>query len=129
MLFVSERVKQKNLHGTALHCHQHHVGQRLESNYPFSMCQRFNLAYDAFLALIGLVGTDLKEPRQVERQLYRVNIDCDSDQEYFKRSVYKPFLDHVISELRERFSVHQQRIVNLWVLIPKCITSYSFTNF
>ena len=91
--------------------------------------ESFDVVWTQSSTMANIIGTDLKQPRQVARQRYRVNIDCDSDQEYFKRSVYIPFLDHVISELRERFSVHQQRIVNLCVLIPKCITSYSFTNF
>ena len=39
-----------------------------------------------------------------------------------------PFLDHVLSELRTRCSVHKRIVTHLWSLNPKFIASYSFND-
>ena len=69
-------------------------------------------------SLAETVESDLKQPRLVAKQRNRVNVGLSSDQEYFKRSVFDPFLDHVLSELRSRFSVHN-RIVTPLVTNPQ----------
>ena len=43
-------------------------------------------------------------PRQVARQTQRANISANDAQEYFRRSIYIPFIDTKLQELKERFN-------------------------
>ena len=43
-------------------------------------------------------------PRVCKSQMYRDNIESRSPSEYFKRAVTIPFLDHILSEVNDRFS-------------------------
>ena len=88
----------------------------------------FQEVWELASSLADVAGAELKQPRQAARQQNRVNIQSASDEEYFKRSVYLPFLDHVLSELRTRFSKVHQTVSHLWTLIPKFIASYSFAD-
>eukprot|EP00731_Ephydatia_muelleri_P036704 Em0307g2a len=88
----------------------------------------FAIVWKMAESLAEIVESDLKQPRIVAKQRNRVNVASSSDQEYFQRSVFYPFLDHVLSELRSRFSVHNTIVAHLWSLIPKFIVSYSFSD-
>ena len=57
-------------------------------------------------------------PRCCGRQRGRDNVPAQEPQEYFKRSVTIPFLDHLLNELEQRFSSDQQRVVQGLSLIP-----------
>ena len=88
----------------------------------------FLTVWEVAESLASVAGVDLKQPRQVARQRNRVNVESCSDQEYFKRAIYYPFLDHILSELRSRFNKHSRIIAHLWSLIPRFISSYSFSD-
>ena len=88
----------------------------------------FLAVWEVAESLASVTDVDLKQPRQAARQRNRVNVESCSDQEYFKRGIYYPFLDHVLSELRSRFNKHSRIITHLWSLIPKFISSYSFCD-
>ena len=89
----------------------------------------FLTVWEVAESLASVADVDLKQPRQVQRQRNRVNMESCSDQEYFKRDIYYPFLDHILSELRSRFNKHNSRIItHLWSLIPRFISSYSFSD-
>ena len=82
----------------------------------------FAIVWKTAESLAETVDFDLKQPHLVAKQRNRINVESPSDQEYFKRSGYYPFLDH---ELRSRFSVHNRIVKHLWYLIPKLIASYT----
>eukprot|EP00731_Ephydatia_muelleri_P033934 Em0042g13a len=89
----------------------------------------FLTVWEVAESLASVADVDLKQPRQAQRQRNRVNMESCSDQEYFKRDIYYPFLDHILSELRSRFNKHNSRIItHLWSLIPRFISSYSFSD-
>ncbi|KAL5496899.1 hypothetical protein EMCRGX_G013272 [Ephydatia muelleri] len=88
----------------------------------------FLTVWEVAESLASVADVDLKQPRQVARQRNRVNVESCSDQEYFKRAIYYPFLDHILSELRSRFNKHSRIIAHLWSLIPRFISSYSFSD-
>ncbi|XP_077970543.1 uncharacterized protein LOC144425105 [Styela clava] len=46
---------------------------------------------------------ELTLPRVVEVQVYRDNVSADSASQYFKRSVYLPYVDGLSCSIRERF--------------------------
>ena len=78
--------------------------------------------------LAGLSDTELVLPRLNIRQRNRVNVPAGSPQEYFKRSIFIPFLDHVLGDLKERFADHNSAVYCLSTLIPAFIHQYSFDD-
>jgi len=47
--------------------------------------------------IAALYNIDPSIPRRARRQQHRANVEA-----YWKRAVYHPFLDHLISEVNER---------------------------
>ena len=47
-------------------------------------------------------------PRLCGRQQHRDNIPAETPDEYYKRNLTIPLLDHVLMEMKSRFSIHQQ---------------------
>ena len=87
----------------------------------------FAILWKTVESLAETDDSDLKQPRLVAKQRNRINVESSSD---LKRCVYYQFLDHVLSELRSRFSVHN-RIVKHLVSYPHCgklIASSSIAN-
>jgi len=78
--------------------------------------------------LADLSDTELVQPRLSVRQRNRVNVPACSPQEYFKRSIFIPFLDHVLSDLKERFAAHNSAVYCLSILIPAFFHQYSFDD-
>jgi hypothetical protein len=70
----------------------------------------------------------LSIPRQAAHQTKRANIPSNSAVEYFRRSLYIPFLDNIIQELTDRFLGHSSTVFYLNALIPASIKSYSFVD-
>lgn len=64
--------------------------------------------YEEAERLAEISGATLSKPRCPSRQVSRANYDSSTEQttpnSYFKRSVWYPFLDAVISELDEKFT-------------------------
>lgn len=60
----------------------------------------------------------IEVPRIVGRQTARNNIPSDSPEQYYKRSIFLPFLDHFICQLQDRFTNHHQVMAKLQSLIP-----------
>lgn len=56
------------------------------------------------------------------RQTCRDNTPADSPEQYYKRTIFLPLLDHFILQLEHRFSKHHRVMSTLQSLIPKYIT-------
>ena len=65
------------------------------------------------------LGTEIKIPRLARRQMHRENHEANNKEEYFRRSVYIPLLEHVIVDLNNRFSDDTLDLYNLSILIPE----------
>ena len=80
-------------------------------------------------------GSTEERPRTVNgRQMQRCNILAESTTEYFKRSLTIPFLDYLLSEMKERFSVtNRQAVTSILSLLPqiaiKCALDYKLFSF
>lgn len=63
---------------------------------------------------------DVRPPRIVARQTHRENNQLDqSAEEYFRRSIYIPLLDSIISDLEERLSSDVLELFQLGVYLSK----------
>lgn len=86
--------------------------------------QSFNNIYNEAEKLVTGMGDEIKKPRTASRQTQRGNIPSENAEQYYLRNLYIPFIDHVIVELKDRFSEHHKSISYLQLLIPeKCLAA------
>lgn len=58
-------------------------------------------------------------PRTCKLQVGRSNITYSSAEEYYRRSIYVPYLDDFSSSLKERFESHQETVASLQCVLPE----------
>ncbi|XP_054263675.1 52 kDa repressor of the inhibitor of the protein kinase-like [Macrosteles quadrilineatus] len=81
--------------------------------------KNFKILYEKAQQLATKMGSDIKKPRIIGSQRHRSNIDCGTPEEYFRTSIYVPFLDFLISELNSRFpKTELSQIGKLQMLLP-----------
>lgn len=87
--------------------------------------QSFSIIYKQVEKLVLNMGGEIRKPRTVvSRQTQRGNVPAENAEQYYLRNLYIPFIDHVIVELKDRFSEHHKLISFLQLLIPeKCIAT------
>ena len=61
-------------------------------------------------------------PRISPRQAHRANTEFSSVEDYFKKTVTIPFLDHIITNLSSRFDMHVKQAALIQKLIPSKVT-------
>jgi hypothetical protein len=59
----------------------------------------------------------IEVPRTVGLQTARNNISANSPKQYYKRSIFLPFIDHFICQLQDRFINHHHVMTKLQSLI------------
>ncbi|GBM83972.1 repressor of the inhibitor of the protein kinase, partial [Araneus ventricosus] len=94
--------------------------------------QRVN-ANDNFKTLYAQVKEiaaklDIKEdiPRVCRLQTARNNVPYSTEEEYYRRSVYVPYLDDFCNSLKERFESHKETIASLQHILPEFCTKTDF---
>jgi hypothetical protein len=73
--------------------------------------------------LSAKVSVELTVPRIVGRQTQRANTPSTDAEEYFRRTVMIPLLDHMTTELETRFGDNHRTVIQLLCLVPACIAS------
>ena len=63
-------------------------------------------------------------PRTVQRQTMRPNVEHNSPEEYFRESIFLPFLDGLLQELHDRFQGKSKDCIKAIVLIPSNLQDY-----
>ena len=66
----------------------------------------FNHIFAQSVRMADKVGTTVMMPRIAKRQQHRNNTEALDPQQYYKRTVAIPFLDHIIACIEEQFSQH-----------------------
>ncbi|XP_022164654.1 52 kDa repressor of the inhibitor of the protein kinase-like, partial [Myzus persicae] len=81
--------------------------------------QSFNLIYTKSLTSADIHKIEVKKPRTCLKQINRENILTNDPKEYFRLTLYLPFLDYLISDIKSRFVGHgHETIMYLQYLIP-----------
>ncbi|XP_071577285.1 52 kDa repressor of the inhibitor of the protein kinase-like [Temnothorax nylanderi] len=78
--------------------------ERNEFNSIFIECEKFSRS----------IGVEIKIPRIVSRQTKRANYSIEDPKEYYKLSLFLPYIDSLISSLSIRFSEENSSIFNLF---------------
>ena len=69
------------------------------------MQKAFEEPFEDMQAMTPLAGADgLSIPRRCGRQTQRSNVEATTAEEYWRRTVFVPYLDHLLAELSDRFS-------------------------
>ena len=79
--------------------------------------------YSSVERMCSDVGTVPSLPRRSGRQIHRNNVPADTPSEYYCRSLSIPLFDHLLSEMRSRFSSHQQTALLGLSLVPSVLVT------
>ena len=80
--------------------------------------------YEEAVDLGQVVGANEPHlPRFCAKQKHRLNIPAESPQEYYRRAVSIPFLDHLILQMQERFSEAQKIAYQGLSIVPEVMKS------
>ncbi|KAJ8674901.1 hypothetical protein QAD02_010687 [Eretmocerus hayati] len=77
----------------------------------------FQTLYEEICEIANQIDVDLRIPRTCGHQNYRDNHPAPDPDSYFKRSIYIPLIDHVLQDLKSRFSESTLELYNLFVLL------------
>ena len=64
-------------------------------------------------------------PRRCGKQIHRSNVEAETSEIYYRRTLTIPFLDHLISQLKERFNPHAKTAALGLGLVPSVMASRS----
>lgn len=85
--------------------------------------EAFNEIFKQATELAIKIETDIQIPRKTAHQAHRDNYDIDSPEDYYRLSIFIPFLDHFITHLNDRFMQHKNLLKKIQNIIPKYIVS------
>ena len=86
--------------------------------------KEFEEAYGSMCKMVKLHDRDeLSIPRRCSRQTLHSNVEADTPQAYWRRSVFLPFVDHRVSELSARFTQLNKKAIQGLLLLPPNLTS------
>ena len=92
------------------------------SNIHANIDETIDVWYKQAQTLANTIGFVEETPRRKKAQIFRANIRADSPQEYYRRSVLIPFIDELLQQLNDRFSMdNRQAIQCLFSIIPSLI--------
>lgn len=75
------------------------------------------------------LDVEIKIPRQASRQTYRDNTPALNPEEYYKRILFIPYLDSLITSLNNRFCENNRKSFALFNLHPSQIRATNRENF
>ena len=93
----------------------HDILQRMRGNCEQEFHDIFNNAselaadLDIHLQMLGIM----------RKQTQRTNCEANTPEEYFRRSIFIPYVDSILKILNDRFIMHKQSIFNLQDFIPR----------
>ncbi|XP_039966074.1 uncharacterized protein LOC120778352 [Bactrocera tryoni] len=83
--------------------------------------QSFKLIFESIKTIAAELDLEIKIPRLAKRQTNRDNYEGEPE-EYYRRSIYIPLLDHFLDQINERFLKHGVLFSKIENILPnKCI--------
>lgn len=83
--------------------------------------EKFSEIFSTAIELASDIESSISMPRTVSRQTHRENYVANDTEEYYRRSIFIPFLDHFISHLNQRFTRHRNVLRKIQNVLPKFI--------
>ncbi|GBO01513.1 hypothetical protein AVEN_36108-1 [Araneus ventricosus] len=72
------------------------------------------------------LGIKEEIPRVCRLQTARNNVPDSTEEEYYRRAVYVPYLDDFCNSLKERFESHKETVASLQHILPEFCTKANF---
>ena len=88
-----------------------------------NVSQGFSRIYAHSVTIAEKVGATVGMPRIASRQQHRSNAEAVSAEEYFRRNIAIPFLEHVIVSIEQQFSQASMIAISLLGLVPSVLCS------
>ena len=89
---------------------------------------RFNELWCAIETMAVELNIDLSPPRRAVRQQHRVNIPCSDAKEYWRLSVFYPFLDSLLTNFRDRFEHLISIVAGFTAIMPRHCNQHQFSD-
>lgn len=77
----------------------------------------FNDLFKIIVTQSKEMDIEIKIPRLAKRQKHRCNIMMNTPEEYYRVSIFIPFIDSIIQQLNDRFNKHREIISGFQALI------------
>jgi hAT family C-terminal dimerisation region len=87
--------------------------------------EEFHRVFFSASEMAEKIGEELTAPRNAGRQTHRANAPAEGTEEYYRRNIFIPFLDHLINELKVRFGDDVPKQVRLQELMPAAMNATS----
>ena len=78
----------------------------------------FKKVYRSVCQMGDIVGKVPGMPKVRSRQTHRGNVQADSPEEYWRKTVFIPFVDGVLTQLHSSFSERSKEVFQGFALLP-----------
>ena len=85
----------------------------------------FHLIFTQSILMADKVGATVMMPRIASRQQHHNNTEAHDPEQYYKRTIAIPLLDHIIASIEKQFSQHTTIATSLLGLVPSVFCSES----
>ena len=86
---------------------------------PLQNIRNENEFANLFEQIVKINSNDIIVPKNTARQTQNSDVPGETAEIYYRRNVFYPFFDHVITELDARFKSHEQTIEGIQMLLPE----------
>ncbi len=90
--------------------------------------ESFSEIYKEAECIAREINVQVAIPRLCREQRNRQNTSATNAEDYFRRNVFIPYLDDMISSMNERFLTHEEKITSLQYILPSLIVERSFRD-
>lgn len=91
--------------------------------------EEFRLIFTKVQEFCEKLGVEMRRPRVTGRLTGRSNQPAENDEEYFRRSIFIPYLDSIISSLSHRFGEAHSTAFSVMLLHPKFLKKMEKSKF
>ncbi|XP_050431119.1 52 kDa repressor of the inhibitor of the protein kinase-like [Adelges cooleyi] len=89
---------------------------------------KFNDIYKDAQGIAIKLNVEPKIPRTCSNQKNRSNVPFNNIEDFYKKTIFIPYLDDLIMALNERFLPHNETIISLQFVLPRIIVEKPFYN-
>ncbi|XP_050434024.1 52 kDa repressor of the inhibitor of the protein kinase-like [Adelges cooleyi] len=89
---------------------------------------KFNDIYKDAQGIAIKLNVEPKIPRTCSNQKNRSNVPFNNIEDFYKKTIFIPYLDDLIMALNERFFPHNETIISLQFVLPRIIVEKPFFN-
>lgn len=97
-------------------------------SYQSSSDIRFSDLFAKAVKVAYELGAEIQMPRTAVRQTFRENFPASSPEEYYRKAIFVPFLDHLITDLQDRLPEETLKVFNFNLLLPSVVVENTSTE-